>query len=114
MVYPQGLNTPGKLTDPEGKKPGWQHGPGAEGDRDLKFFDAMLAEVRGDYKVDDTPHLFHRATRMAAASPICSWAHARRRLHRLRSECRRRQRSPRQADSSRSPCCTSRARMIRW
>jgi hypothetical protein len=42
-VYLQGLNTPGKLTDPEGKKPGWQHGAGAEGDRDLKLFDAVMA-----------------------------------------------------------------------
>ncbi len=53
VVYLQGLNTPGKLTDPEGKKPGWQHGPGAEGDRDLKFFDAVLASLRQDFKVDD-------------------------------------------------------------
>jgi polyhydroxybutyrate depolymerase len=51
-VYPQGLNTPGRRTDPEGKKPGWQHGAGAQGDRDLKFFDAMLARLRQDYKVD--------------------------------------------------------------
>src|SRR3954465_10707692 len=35
VVYMQGLNTPGKLTDPEGKKPGWQHGPGEQKDRDL-------------------------------------------------------------------------------
>ncbi|MBI5769184.1 MAG: esterase [Verrucomicrobia bacterium] len=53
VVYPQGLNTPGRLTDPEGKKPGWQHGPGAEGDRDLKFFDAMLASLRKEFRVDD-------------------------------------------------------------
>jgi polyhydroxybutyrate depolymerase len=53
VVYPQGLNTPGQLTDPEGKKPGWQRGPGAEGDRDLKFFDAMLASLRKDFHVDD-------------------------------------------------------------
>jgi polyhydroxybutyrate depolymerase len=53
VVYPQGLNTPGKLTDPEGKKPGWQHGVGAQGDRDLKFFDAMLADIRSKYKVDE-------------------------------------------------------------
>lgn len=53
VVYPQGLNTPGRLTDPEGKRPGWQHGPGAENDRDLKFFDAMLASLKEDYKVDD-------------------------------------------------------------
>ena len=41
-VYMQGLNTPGRLTDPEGKKPGWQHSVGAQQDRDLKFFDAVL------------------------------------------------------------------------
>jgi polyhydroxybutyrate depolymerase len=53
VVYPQGLNTPGRLTDPEGKKAGWQHGLAAQGDRDLKFFDAMLASLRRDYRVDD-------------------------------------------------------------
>jgi len=52
VVYMQGLNTPGRLTDPEGKKPGWQHSLGAEGDRDLKFFDAVLASLKKDYKVD--------------------------------------------------------------
>jgi polyhydroxybutyrate depolymerase len=52
VVYPQGLNTPGRLTDPEGKKPGWQGGIGDQGDRDLKFFDAMLASLHADFKVD--------------------------------------------------------------
>lgn len=53
VVYPQGLKTPGRLTDPEGKKPGWQHGMGNQNDRDLKFFDAMLASLKQDYRVDD-------------------------------------------------------------
>ena len=52
VVYMQGLNTPGKLTDPEGKKPGWQSAVGMEKDRDLKFFDAVLASMKKDYKVD--------------------------------------------------------------
>lgn len=52
VIYPQGLNTPGKLTDPEGKRSGWQHAVGAQADRDLKFFDAMLAQLTRDYKVD--------------------------------------------------------------
>lgn len=52
-VYPQGLNTPGKLTDPEGKKTGWQHGAGEQGDRDLKFFDEMLKSLRKEYRIDD-------------------------------------------------------------
>jgi polyhydroxybutyrate depolymerase len=52
VVYPQGLNTPGRLTDPDGKKPGWQSSVGNQGDRDLKFFDAMLKDLREKYKVD--------------------------------------------------------------
>ncbi|MEK6795198.1 MAG: esterase [Spirochaetota bacterium] len=52
VVYPQGLNTPGKLTDPQGKKSGWQSGIGAMGDRDLKFFDAMYALLKEKYRID--------------------------------------------------------------
>jgi len=52
VVYMQGLNTPGRLTDPEGKKPGWQHSVGAQNNRDLKFFDAVLASLKKEYKVD--------------------------------------------------------------
>jgi polyhydroxybutyrate depolymerase len=54
VVYMQGLNTPGRLTDPEGKKPGWQNMQGAQGDRDLMFFDAVLASLKADYKVDES------------------------------------------------------------
>ena len=53
VVYMQGLNTPGKLTDPEGKKPGWQSGPGDQEDRDLKFFDAVLASMKEKFKIDE-------------------------------------------------------------
>lgn len=52
-VYMQGLNTPGRLTDPEGRRPGWQHAAGDQQNRDLKFFDAVLASVRKDYRVDE-------------------------------------------------------------
>jgi polyhydroxybutyrate depolymerase len=48
----QGLNTPGRLTDPEGKKSGWQGRVGDQGDRDLKFFDATLAHLKAGYQVD--------------------------------------------------------------
>ena len=51
-VYLQGLNTQGQLTDPEGKKSGWQHAAGAEGDRDLRLFDATLAYLKEHCKVD--------------------------------------------------------------
>ncbi|HXS67902.1 MAG TPA: prolyl oligopeptidase family serine peptidase [Candidatus Polarisedimenticolia bacterium] len=51
-VYMQGLDTPGQLTDPQGNRPGWQAAVGDQGDRDLKFFDAMLSRLKQDYKVD--------------------------------------------------------------
>ncbi len=54
VVYMQGLNTPGKLTDPEGKRPGWQSGSGDQEDRDLKFFDAVFASLKSDFKVDES------------------------------------------------------------
>lgn len=37
VVYMQGLNTPGRLTDPEGKNAGWQSVVGDQWDRDLVF-----------------------------------------------------------------------------
>ena len=52
VVYMQGLNTPGRLTDPEGKSPGWQREIGDQGDRDVKFFDAVLKSLKEEYKVD--------------------------------------------------------------
>ena len=53
IVCPQGLNTPGQLTDPQGKVPGWQKGPGDMGDRDLLFFDEIMKTLRHDYKIDE-------------------------------------------------------------
>ncbi|HZF10474.1 MAG TPA: esterase [Thermoanaerobaculia bacterium] len=52
VVYMQGLPTPSKI-DPQGRRPGWQHELGENGDRDLKFFDAVLATLRQKYPVDD-------------------------------------------------------------
>ena len=53
VIYLQGLNTPGRLTDPDGKKSGWQSAIGAQNDRDLKLFDAVLKWAKETYKVDD-------------------------------------------------------------
>jgi polyhydroxybutyrate depolymerase len=52
VIYAQGLPTPGRMSDPEGRLPGWQHAPGTLGDRDLKFTDAMLAWARTRYTID--------------------------------------------------------------
>lgn len=53
VVYMQGLPTPGKLTDPEGKKSGWQSGAGDQSDRDLKFFDDVLKTLTKEQKLDE-------------------------------------------------------------
>ena len=53
VVYPQGLPTPGRLTDPQGLRAGWQSMAGAQGDRDLRYFDTMLASLRKEFHVDD-------------------------------------------------------------
>ena len=53
VVCMQGLPTPGKLTDPEGKKNGWQSGMDAQGNRDLKFFDAVFATLKAEHAVDE-------------------------------------------------------------
>lgn len=46
VVYPQGLPTKGQLTDPEGKKTGWQGTLHSEGDRDLHFFVALRERLQ--------------------------------------------------------------------
>ncbi len=52
VVYPQGLPTPGALTDPDGKRAGWQKDAGNMEDRDLRFFDTMLADLQRRCRVD--------------------------------------------------------------
>jgi polyhydroxybutyrate depolymerase len=52
VVYPQGLNAPSGI-DPQGLHSGWQMVAGDQGDRDLAFFDAMLADVRQKYPIDE-------------------------------------------------------------
>lgn len=52
VVYPQGLATPGKLTDPEGRRSGWQHNAGDQGDRDLAFVDTLVRSFRAEGLAD--------------------------------------------------------------
>lgn len=51
VVYLQGLPTPG-MTDPEGKKPGWQKAVGDQDDRDLKLVDAVIDRLKKEHQVD--------------------------------------------------------------
>jgi polyhydroxybutyrate depolymerase len=56
VVYPQGLISP-RPKDPPGNSPGWQYEAnqtrGNVGNRDLDFFDAMVATMKQTYKVDE-------------------------------------------------------------
>lgn len=56
VVCPQGLPTT-TPQDPQGQKPGWQLRKGDYGDRDLKFFDAILQTLREKYNID-AKHIF--------------------------------------------------------
>ncbi len=51
VVYMQGLPTK-STRDPEGTKAGWQNVEGTNGDRDLKFFDAVLKTLLDKHKAD--------------------------------------------------------------
>ena len=87
VVHPQGLPTPGKLTDPEGRRSGWASDVGEEPNRDLRFFDVMLEDLIGRGIVDpelvcSTGHsngggftytlLVERGDRLAAVAPSSS------------------------------------------
>ncbi len=50
-VYMQGLKTPGRLTDPEGRRTGWQKWQGDQKDRDLKLFDAVVKQLSNEYRI---------------------------------------------------------------
>jgi polyhydroxybutyrate depolymerase len=52
VVYMQGLTGVPGITDPEGKKTGWQKDPGTFGDRDIKFVDVALEQLQSEYKTD--------------------------------------------------------------
>lgn len=53
VVYPEGLPAKG-MSDPNGLKNGWQQKAGDDGDRDLKFVDAILARMHKEYSIDDS------------------------------------------------------------
>ncbi len=54
VVYPQGLNTPTNLVDPEGKFPGWQSSVDDQNGRDIEFFDKLFQYLNSNYSVDKT------------------------------------------------------------
>ena len=53
LVYPQGLPTVSPLVDKEGRRSGWQSAVGDGGDRDIKLFDTILADLKKERSVDE-------------------------------------------------------------
>jgi polyhydroxybutyrate depolymerase len=52
VAYPYGLVGHAGKTDPQGVKSGWQTALGESGDRDLAFYDALLASLKSKLLVD--------------------------------------------------------------
>ena len=88
VVYPQGLKTAG-FYDPEGKHSGWEMKGKVEENRDLKFFDVMLADFRergivDEQRIHSTGHsngggftyilLFERGEAFASVAPSSAGA----------------------------------------
>lgn len=85
VIYPQGLEV--ELLNRKG--PGWQTTPKALGERDLKFFDAMLEKARSEYRADPAriytcgmsngaifSYVLLRGNAFAAAAPVAGYAPA--------------------------------------
>jgi polyhydroxybutyrate depolymerase len=53
LIYPQGLPTVSLLVDKEGRRSGWQSAVGDGGDRDIKLFDAILADLKKERSVNE-------------------------------------------------------------
>lgn len=71
VVYMQGLPTPGQLTDPEGKRNGWNAKPNDPDNRDLKFFDAVYASLKDQV---DTNRVYCTGHSNGGSFTYCLWA----------------------------------------
>lgn len=74
VVYPQGVKRPSTI-DPLGDRTGWQveANQANVGDKDLHFFDAMLATMRQKYLVDDA-RVYAAGFSNGAAFSLLLWA----------------------------------------
>ena len=52
VAYLEGLPGVAGITDPEGKRTGWQKNPGELNDRDVHFVDAIFGEIEKRHRVD--------------------------------------------------------------
>ena len=72
VVYPQGLNTP-TVHEPAGTMPGWQGKAGESGDRDLRFFDAIVATMKQTFAVN-TRRIYATGFSNGAVFSLLLWA----------------------------------------
>ena len=70
-LYPQGLPTKG-MTDPDGKKNGWQQRVNTEGNRDEKFLDAMLEWAKKNNRIDEK-NIFSMGHSNGGAMTMVAW-----------------------------------------
>jgi polyhydroxybutyrate depolymerase len=73
VVYMQGLPTVGQLTDPDGKRNGWNSKPDDPENRDLKFFDAVLSALQKEYKIDPK-RIYSTGHSNGGGFTYCLWA----------------------------------------
>jgi polyhydroxybutyrate depolymerase len=71
VVYMQGLPTRGQLTDPEGKRSGWNANPDDPDNRDLKFFDAVYAALSDRI---DSSRVYATGHSNGGSFTYCLWA----------------------------------------
>lgn len=71
VVYMQGLPTPGMLTDPAGKRNGWNSDPNDASNRDLKFFDAVYESLKDQV---DTNRVYSTGHSNGGGFTYCLWA----------------------------------------
>jgi polyhydroxybutyrate depolymerase len=71
VVYMQGLPTPTRLTDPEGKRSGWNSDSTDSASRDLKFFDAVYNSLKGQV---DTNRVYITGHSNGGGFTYCLWA----------------------------------------
>ncbi|MBN2163749.1 MAG: hypothetical protein JXR25_14920 [Pontiellaceae bacterium] len=67
----QGLPTVGQLTDPEGKRSGWNADPADADNRDLKFFDAVYDALKEEIDAD---RIYCTGHSNGGSFTYCLWA----------------------------------------
>jgi polyhydroxybutyrate depolymerase len=72
VIYMEGLPTPSHAV-PDGSERGWQHGLGDQGDRDLKFFDAVIETLKQKKKTDPT-RIYVTGQGNGGGLVYCLWA----------------------------------------